>query len=101
MRLSSALGRKLDIPMLEGAAVAAQSAGSAADASALIALLPDLALGDAPANIYENASSMLPINRMRLRQVDWMNNAANRAGNATHWYDWQLRAYRKGVLRWT
>lgn len=94
-------GRRRDLPMLEGAQVASAAAGSAADVSTIIAALTDLTLTDLPNNLNEKMQGDLPINASRLRQALWVNNAANRAGNATNFYDFRVYNYRKGKLQGT
>jgi hypothetical protein len=92
-------GTRRDWPMIEAAQVASAAAGSGADLSTLICHLPDLSLGDLPLNLNQGVISSLGTNRSRIRQVSWVNNAANRPGGATNNYDWQLRLYRAGVLQ--
>lgn len=92
-------GRRRDWPQIEVAQVAALVAGSAADASTLLAHLPDLTLTDLPLNLNEGIQGMQAINNSRVRQCSWVNNAANRAGVALNNFDWRLNLYRKGVLQ--
>lgn len=100
-RIHASVGRNRDWPQIEVAQVASAAAGSAADAgiATQICFLPDLTLGDLPLNLNEGVQSDLGLNSQRIRQVGWVNNAANRAGNATNNFDWRLNVYRKGVLQ--
>src|SRR5579859_2114040 len=92
-------GRRRDWPQIEVAQVASAAAGSAADVTTQVCALPDLTLTDLPNGLNETISGMIPLNAMRVRHAAWINNAANRAGNATNNFDFNLRVYRAGVLQ--